>query len=36
VAAPPPLSATLLWFPGNPDIDFQIVDELTSQGSFPF
>lgn len=34
--APPPLPATPLWFQGNPDTDFQIVDELAGQGSFAF
>ncbi|KAM0895608.1 hypothetical protein ACQ4PT_023730 [Festuca glaucescens] len=35
-AVAPPLPATPLWFQGTPDIDFQIIDELASQGNFAF
>ncbi|CAM0879063.1 unnamed protein product [Alopecurus aequalis] len=37
-AAPPPLApaATSPWFQGTPDMDFQIVDELSGQGNFAF
>ncbi|XP_071683892.1 uncharacterized protein [Lolium perenne] len=35
-AVPPPLPATPLWFQGTPDIDFQIMDDLASQGNFAF
>jgi hypothetical protein len=35
-SAPLPFPATPLWLPGNPDIDFQIVDQLAGQGGFGF